>query len=61
MHVVLAGARGDELEHVREEQGVAVRNLELAGHEDKHRRTVDTELHVLGEHGHVVSDLSEAL
>jgi len=61
VHVVLAGARGDELEHVREQKGVAVADLELAGDEDEHRGTVHAELHVLREHGHVVGDLSEGL
>ena len=61
VHVVLAGTRGDELEHVREQKRVAITDLELTGNKDEHRRTVHADLHVLGKHGHVVSHLSQAL
>jgi hypothetical protein len=61
VHIVLTRAGRNQLEHMREQQRIAVCNLQLTGDEDQHRRAIHAELDILCKHGNVVSYLPQAL
>lgn len=63
VHVVLARAHRHQLEALREEQRVTrgATNDQLARHEDKHRRSVHTHLHLLRQTSHIVHNGSHGL
>lgn len=61
VYVVLTRAGGNQLKHVREQKRIAAADLQLTGHKNQHSRTVHTQLHVLGEHRHVVIHFAKSL
>ena len=63
VHVVLTRAHRHQLEALREEQRVTRRatNDQLARHEDEHRRSVHTHLHLLRQTSHIMHNGSHGL